>query len=100
MAEPFDVYVDQVLMAMNPHGASLTFQLSPAQPPQPGAGGGNAPVGTIRMSLEHLKLMTFMLKSQVDQTESQLGIVIPVSRVVLNGLHIGPEDWERFWKRD
>lgn len=99
MPEPFDEFVDQFMMALTPYSASLTFQRTPPQPPAPGVAAVNQSVGVVRMSLEHLKVMIFLMKKQLEQAEHQMGISIPVSVTVLNNLQIGPEDWESFWRR-
>ncbi len=54
-------------------------------------------MATVRMSLEHLKVMTFILRRQLMQHERQTGTRIPVPIEVLNGLGISPEDWDAFW---
>lgn len=97
MPDHIDVYSDQVGINIGPFGCSLNFQLSPATPP---AGGGPAPgqpVATIRMSLEHLKIMTFILRRQLLEFEGQHGLQVHVSPDVLNQLRIGREDWEGQW---
>ena len=95
--DPVDVYSDQVVINIGPFGCALNFRLSPATPP---AGGGAAPgqaVATIRMSLEHLKIMAFMLRRQLVEFEGQQGIQVQVSQDVLNQLRIGREDWDGQW---
>lgn len=97
MQDPIDAYADQFQLSTGPYGASLSFLLSPPTPPAPGAPVTPARVATIRTSLEHLKVMSFILHRQVIAHERETGasVAIPVS--VLNELHIGPEDWESFW---
>ena len=95
MAE--DVYADQVGINIGPFGCALNFALSAPMPP---AGGGAIPgnaVATVRMSLEHLKLMTFLLRRQLLQFEQQSGVRVQVSQDVLNQLRIGREDWDGQW---
>ena len=97
MPEIVDVYSDQLGINLGPFGCSLNFAVSPAVPP---AGGGAIPgqaVATVRMSLEHLKLMAFMLRRQLLQFEETSGVQIPVPQDVLNQLRIGREDWEQQW---
>jgi hypothetical protein len=48
----------------------------------------------VRMSLEHLKLMTFMLRRQLMQFEQTSGVQVQVPQDVLNQLRIGREDWD------
>lgn len=97
MPDHVDVYSDQVGINIGPFGCSLNFLLSPSTPP---AGGGPAPgqpVATVRTSLEHLKIMTFILRRQLLEFEGQHGIQVQVSPDVLNQLRIGREDWEGQW---
>ena len=97
MPEPMDVYADQISINVGPFGCALNFSLSASLPP---AGGGvmpGSPVGTVRMSLEHLKLMAFMLRRQLIQYERGAGVQVPVPQDVLNQLRIGREDWNECW---
>jgi hypothetical protein len=50
------------------------------------------------MSLEHLKLMVFLLRRQLLQYERASGIEVPLPGDVLNQLRIGREDWNECWK--
>jgi hypothetical protein len=99
MPEPPDVYCDQFQVNTNPYGCSLNFFASPPTPPAPGAAPQAQLLVTVRMSLEHLKLMTFILHRQMRQYESNLGVTIPIPVQVLNALQIGREDWDAFWSR-
>ena len=94
MPDAVDVYSDQVGIHLGPFGCALNFSVSAPMPP---AGGGAVPgqlVATVRMSLEHLKLMTFMLRRQLFQFEQSSGIQVQVPQEVLNQLRIGREDWD------
>lgn len=95
--QPPDVYADQLGLNVGPFGCAINFSLSAAVPP---AGGGIMPgqtVATVRMSLEHLKMMAFLIRRQLIQYERQSGVRVPVPPDVLNQLRIGPEDWEECW---
>jgi hypothetical protein len=97
MPDPVDVYADQMAINVGPFGCAINFSLSPSVPPP---GGGVMPghhVATVRMSLEHMKLMAFMLQRQLLQYERGSGVLIPISQDVLNQLRIGREDWNAFW---
>ena len=97
MAESVDVYSDQAGINIGPFGCAINFGLSPSVPP---AGGGAVPgqhVATVRMSLEHTKMVTFLLHRQLLQYERGSGIEVPVPQDVLNQLRIGREDWTTFW---
>jgi hypothetical protein len=99
MSESIDVYSDQFQLNFGPYGSALNFMLSSAQPPAPGSAPQAEKVATIRMSLEHLKVMTFILNRQVKLYEGQARLSIGVPIEVLNSLTISLEDWESFWKR-
>jgi hypothetical protein len=97
MPEQFDVYTDAFLVTVTPFGASLSFERREPHPSQTAA-----PVmtrlGTIRMSVEHLKLMTIMLKRQVKLAEEEGGVEFDVDTRILSQLHIAREDWDSFWR--
>ena len=95
--DPVDVYADQIGINLGPFGCALNFAVSPGLPPAGGGAIPGRPVATVRMSLEHLKLMTFMLRRQVLQFEERSGVQIPISWDVLNQLHVSREDWDRQW---
>ena len=95
--EPFDVYADQFTITITPFGANLSLAVrephpSPSQPPK------SQPLGTVRMSVEHLKMMIMIIRNQILQVERQYGIKAEVPRAILNQLQIPPEDWDNFWK--
>ena len=97
MGEPIDVYSDQFMVTTTAFGANLSFYVNTPHPEQ------TKPVAperlaTIRMSVEHLKLMTMIIVKQVKKMESATGLKIAVDKRVLNGLGIAPDDWEEFWK--
>lgn len=97
MPDATDVYSDQLGINVGPFGCALNFGISPSIPPP---GGGAQPlhhVATVRMSLEHAKVMTFMLRRQLLEYERDGGIQVSVPQDVLNQLRIGPEDWQEFW---
>ncbi len=97
MAEPVDVYSDQFQINLGVYGCVLNFSVSGATPPAPGALPQSERVATIRMSLEHLKLMTFLIHRQLSQFEAQAGVSIPIPVQVLSSLQIRQEDWQTFW---
>jgi hypothetical protein len=93
-----DVYTDQFQIQFGPYGCLLNFMASSTQAPPPGTAPQSKPVAHIRMSLEHLKVMTFILHRQLTQYERQAGVRIPFPQEVLNSMRIGPEDWSSFWR--
>jgi len=97
MEEPIDVYSDQFMVTTTAFGANLSFAVNTPHPEQ------SKPVAperlaTIRMSIEHLKVMTMIIVRQVKKMESSTGVKINVDNRVLNSLGISPGDWEDFWK--
>ena len=91
-----DVYTDGVSLNIGPFGCALTFAMSP--PVAQAAPGVLAqPVGTVRMSLEHLKVMAFLIRRQLRDYERQSGVEVAIPADVLNQLRIGREDWDECW---
>lgn len=99
MPDPVDVYADQFQLNTGPFGCSLNFLLTGPTPPAPGEAPQVQRQATVRMSLEHLKVMAFILHRQVSQMETQTQTEIAIPVPVLNALRIGPEDWNAFWGR-
>ena len=98
MTEPIDVYSDSFQLHTSPYGATLNFMLSPSSPPAPGKTPQPETLATIRVSLEHLKLMTFVLRRQIMHHEQQSGVNIQVPTQLLNSMRISPDDWDSLWK--
>jgi hypothetical protein len=98
MAEPVDIYSDSFQVNTGPYGCTLNFLLSPSTPPAPGKTPQSENLATIRMSLEHLKLMTFVLRRQIMHHERQTGVNIQVPIKVLDSLGISTDDWDSLWK--
>jgi hypothetical protein len=98
MPEPVDVYADQFQVNTGVYGCTLNFLLSSPTPPAPGSAPQVERQATVRMSLEHLKVMAFILHRQLLGYENQTGARIALPVAVLNSLQIGPEDWETFWR--
>jgi hypothetical protein len=58
----FDAYSDSIQLTTGPYGIAIVFGLSPSRPnPQ----SVPAEVGTIRMSLEHAKVMAMLMRRQL-----------------------------------
>ena len=100
MNEPLDVYCDQFQIGTGPYGATMSFLLSDPVPPSPGSPPKAERLATIRMSLEHLKNMVFVLRNQVQSHEEKTGTTIQIPVQVLNSMKIAFEDWEAFWKKN
>ena len=90
MDEPV-VYSDGIQVGISPFTVTLGFTLAPpaqAGPQIP------TPVATIRMSLEHAKVMAIILRKQLKQFEEQLGTEIALPPQVYQQLGVSPqEDW-------
>jgi len=97
MVEPIDVYSDQFMVTTTSWGANLSFLVNAPHPevtkPVPAER-----VATIRMSNEHLKVITFIIAKQIKKMEDETGVKCEVAKRVLNSLGISPEDWDGFWK--
>ena len=99
MPEPVDVYADQFQVNLGPYGITLNFFLTtPIPPGVPGSAAQAERVATVRTSLEHAKVITFLLHRQIADYEAQTGIRLALPQDLLNELGIGREDWESFWK--
>lgn len=98
MPEPVDIYSDQFGLNVGPYGATLNFHLSNAVPPSPGTAPQTERLATIRMSLEHLKVITFIIRRQILQYEQQTGMNVQVPFEVLNNMRISREDWDSLWR--
>lgn len=95
--QPFDVYADAFLITLSPFGANVSFEIREAHPSAQRAQ-TTTRLGTVRMSLEHLKVMVVMMIKQVKALEEQSGVRYEVPTNVLSQLQIAPEDWDTFWK--
>lgn len=100
MDEVVDVYSDQFQVNTSAFGAVLNFMASKPTPPAPGSPPETIRLATVRMSIEHLKAMTYVLKRQIAKHESDTGILYDLPKQVLNAMGISPEDWDSFWKGD
>jgi hypothetical protein len=98
MSEPVDVYADQFQISLGPYGCTVNFLVSRPTPPAPGTSLQTDRVATIRMSLEHLKVMTFLLRRQLVQYERDRTVTIEIPGELLNSLRIGREDWDTCWR--
>ena len=100
MAEPVAVFTDQFQLNTSPYGATLNFLLTDPIPPSPGTAPKVERQATVRMSLEHLKVMSFILLRSVRQYEAQTNTTIQIPMQMLNQMGISPEDWDACWRRE
>jgi hypothetical protein len=95
--ETFDLYSDAFTVTITPFGANLTFSLREAHP-SPSQNPKTQTLGTMRMSVEHLKVLIWICRKQIRQVEGQMGVSAEVPMSVLNQLGIPPDEWREFWK--
>ena len=98
MEESIDIYSDQFQVNLGPYGCTLNFMVTDPTPPAPGSTLQAKRVATVRMSVEHLKAMTFIVHRQIALAETQTGVRAEIPMEVLNSLRIAREDWDAFWK--
>lgn len=98
MEEPIDIFSDQFQVNLGPYGCTLNFLLTDPVPPAPGSAPQARRLASVRMSAEHLKVMTFILRKQITLAETQTGVRTEIPVQVLNSLHISREDWDSFWR--
>ena len=98
MAEPFDIYTDVFTITITPFGANLSFSVREAHP-APARQQEIQRLGTVRMSVEHLKAMVTVIRRQVLLVESETGVRAELPNNVLNQLQISQEDWDAFWRQ-
>jgi hypothetical protein len=90
-AEAPDLYTDAVQIGLSPFGVVLGFAMQPA-----GQTGTMAPIKVcnLRMSLEHAKVMTIMLRKQLKNFEETMGEDIPMHPQLATQLGLSKtEDW-------
>ncbi len=93
----FDVYADQFTISITPFGANLSFAVREPHP-SPARAPRTENLGTVRMSVEHLKTMVMIVRRQILMVEQETGVKAEVPRSILNQLQISPEDWDTFWR--
>ena len=98
MTDAIDAFSDQFTVTLGPFGASLTFSVNVPHP-EPTAPKAPERVATIRMSVEHLKVMAVIIVRQVKKMEADSGVSFQVPTKLLAQLGVGFEDWESFWSR-
>jgi hypothetical protein len=98
MPEPLDAYADQFQVVLGPFGCTLNFLVTDATPASPGSVPQPTRIASIRMSMEHLKSIAFLVARQVKQVERTTGVRAEVSIQILNQMQISPEDWNDFWR--
>jgi hypothetical protein len=88
-----DLYTDTVQVGVGPFGILLAFAMAPAGAGQLG-GGQPIKVCNLRMSIEHAKILSIILRKNIKTFEGQLGSDIPIHPQVLQQLGLSiREDW-------
>jgi len=95
--EPFDEYADQFTVSFNSFGANLSFAVSDPHSPETGQTRQSRRLGTIRMTVEDIKTMAFVLWYQIHRIEQNTGVV-EVSGEVLDEFQVPRNDWDALWK--
>jgi hypothetical protein len=86
-----DIYCDGVQVGLSPFTALLTFSV---QPPQHSGARGPTPVANVRMSLEHAKILSIMLRKQLKTFETQFSVEVQIPQEVYRQLGMSKqEDW-------
>lgn len=89
--QPPDVYADQFIITTTLWGAALSFLKAPPHP-APGQAPQAIPQAVVRMSLEHAKVMTMIMRKQVKKWEREnVEIALPMD--ALNQMGLSLEDW-------
>ena len=94
--KPFDEYADQFTITIHSFGANLSFAASVPHPPTTGQTQSQH-LGTIRMSVESLKTMVFVIWHQIVRIEQSTGAV-KVPGEVLDQFQISLDDWNALWR--
>ena len=97
MPDNNDFYADQFQVHIGPFGCSLNFQLTSTTPPPAGAPPQVDRVATVRMSLELLKALVFILHRQMVSYENQARLNVGLPSDILRAMQIREEDWQAFW---
>jgi hypothetical protein len=92
-----DVFADQFHFRSGPYGTALNFLATAPGAPALGAAPQTELKATVRMSVEHAKVVAFLIRRQILQQERETGVRYDVPPRILNGLGVSPEDWEAFW---
>jgi len=87
-----EFYVDQMRVTSGVFGVAMTYGVSEAHP----TGGGNRQVEekvTLRMSLEHAKIVAMILRRHLKNYERETGTTIQLPANIYTSLGVAAEDW-------
>lgn len=86
-----DLYIDGFRITTNPYGVNIVISSSNPDPPTDGTI-SKTDLAIVRMSLEHAKVMTMVLRQVLKKREREIApIVLPGN--LLNQLGIAQGDW-------
>jgi len=85
------------MITTTPFGANLSFNVNTPHPEQAKVVPAEK-VATIRMSNEHLKVMTIIIARQIKKMERDSGVKVEVDPRIMISLGIAREDWDKFWE--
>ena len=87
-----EYYVDSFRMTSGAYGITITLGASPPHP-APGQVNPSKDLVTLRMSLEHAKVMAMILRRNLKNHERQSGAIINLPPQLYTQLGIAMEDW-------
>jgi hypothetical protein len=87
-----EYYVDSFRMTSGAYGLTITLGVSPPHP-SPGQVNPSKDLVMLRMSLEHAKVMTMVLRRNLKNHERQSGAAINLPPQLYTQLGIAAEDW-------
>jgi hypothetical protein len=94
VADVPEVYSDQFTITLSPYGVALTFSLTPSLPSAAPSQSQPVAQAVVRMSLEHAKVVSMLLRKHIRQYELEhLGDPVPLPRDVLQSLRLAEADW-------
>ncbi len=89
---PVEFYVDQFRITGTAYGVAITFGLNPPHP-APGQAAHAQDLTPLRMSLEHAKVMSMVLRRYLKGWERESGVTINLPSQLLTQLGLPLEDW-------
>ena len=89
-----DIYCDMVQVSISPFDVLLCLSQRAIVPNAPNLAAAPRQVGCVRMSLEHAKALSIMLRKGLKCYEDSVGQPIPLHPEVRSGIGISlEEDW-------
>lgn len=90
-----DFYADRLRLTVTVFGVNISFGLGNPHPSEANPDDVLDVLETVRvrMSLEHAKLMTMLLKKQIKEYERRNDTQVALPRQVIEGLNLSDESW-------